>query len=175
MGQGMWIVDTHGRTRPVVPPGAGSPSLAAVCVPPGGGQNPLEPARLGCAIAVGPHTANFAEHVAALQAAGGLDVVEDSAALAGWVAALLRDPARRAAMAAAAEAALRHDAGLPVEGLRDVAHAAAAPGRADAPARLLARRKTARRCPGYWRRSRRSPRPRRRGGWRARDGGRRCR
>ena len=83
-------------------------------LPPGGGQNPLEPARLGCAIAVGPHVANFAEHVAALQAAGGLDVVEDSAALAGWVAALLRDPARRAAMAAAAEGALRHDAGLPV-------------------------------------------------------------
>jgi hypothetical protein len=40
-------------------------------------------------------------------------VVADSTALADWVTALLRDPARRAAMAAAAEGALRHDAGLP--------------------------------------------------------------
>ena len=64
-------------------------------MPPGGGQNPLEPARLGCAIAVGPHTGNFTDHVAMLRAAGALTVVRDAAELARWVDAMLRDPARR--------------------------------------------------------------------------------
>jgi 3-deoxy-D-manno-octulosonic-acid transferase len=111
-GSGVWIADTLDelglwyRLADIA-------FIGRSLVAPGGGQNPLEPARLGCAIAVGPHVANFAAHVAALRAAGGLEVVEDAAALAGWVDALLRDPARRAAMAAAAEGALRHDADLP--------------------------------------------------------------
>ncbi len=102
---GLWLADTLGelglfyRLFPTVFMGK---SFA-----PGGGQNPLEPARLGCAIATGPATANFADAVAMLQAAGGLAVVQDAAALASWVDGMLRDEAgreaagRHAAMAAA--------------------------------------------------------------------------
>jgi 3-deoxy-D-manno-octulosonic-acid transferase len=102
---GLWLADTLGelgllyRLFPTVFMGK---SFA-----PGGGQNPLEPARLGCAIATGPATANFADAVTMLQAAGGLAVVQDAAALASWVDGMLRDEAsreaagRHAAMAAA--------------------------------------------------------------------------
>ena len=72
---------------------------------PGGGQNPLEPARLGCAVAAGPHMANFADIAAILEQAGALTRVADAAGLADWVDALLRDPARRTMMGAAARAA----------------------------------------------------------------------
>lgn len=78
-----------------------------------GGQNPLEAARLGCAVAVGPHAANFRDIVAALQADGGAAELADEAALAAWVDALLRDPARRDAMGNAAIAASSRAAALP--------------------------------------------------------------
>jgi 3-deoxy-D-manno-octulosonic-acid transferase len=108
---GLWIADTMDelgllyRLCPVVFVGK---SLAGK-----GGQNPLEPARLGCAIAAGPHMANQAEAVAALTEAGGLTQVNDSGALAGWVDAMLRDPARRRHMGQAAQAAASADADLP--------------------------------------------------------------
>jgi 3-deoxy-D-manno-octulosonic-acid transferase len=110
---GVWVGDTMGemglyfRLAPVVFMGK---SLVAE-----GGQNPLEPARLGCAVATGPHAFNFAGPVAALRAAGALAVVDDAAALADWAAALLRDPARRAAMGEAGQAAAARHAGLPAE------------------------------------------------------------
>jgi 3-deoxy-D-manno-octulosonic-acid transferase len=78
-----------------------------------GGQNPLEAARLRCAVAVGPHAENFREIVAALQAVGGVAEVADEGALAAWVDALLRDPARRHAMGNAAIAASSRAAALP--------------------------------------------------------------
>ena len=78
-----------------------------------GGQNPLEPARLGCAIATGPHTANFREAVALLEAAGGLAVVKDTIALADWLRAMLRDPGRARAMGEAARGALAGEQQLP--------------------------------------------------------------
>lgn len=79
-----------------------------------GGQNPLEPARLGCAVAVGPQTANFNDAVAALEAAGALQRVADAPALAAWVGTLLADPARRAPMAEAGRQVATANADLPV-------------------------------------------------------------
>ncbi len=109
--RGIWVSDTLGelgllyRLAPLAFVGR---SLIGQ-----GGQNPLEPARLGCAIAVGPHTANFSDSVQALEAAGALTRVEDAAALANWVDAMLRDPAGRRAAGAAACAAAQGAAGLP--------------------------------------------------------------
>jgi 3-deoxy-D-manno-octulosonic-acid transferase len=91
---GIWIADTLGemglwyRLAPVVFIGR---SLLA----PGGGQNPLEPARLGCALAVGPHMTNFLEHVAILRQAEALTEVSDAASLARFVDTMLADPAER--------------------------------------------------------------------------------
>jgi 3-deoxy-D-manno-octulosonic-acid transferase len=74
---------------------------------PHGGQNLLEAARLDCAVLAGPHTENFAEIAEALSAAGALARVADDEDLAGTVAALLAEPQRRQAMAAAAAGCAR--------------------------------------------------------------------
>ena len=55
---------------------------------------------------MGPHTGNFAEHVALLRAADALAVVEDGPALARFVTDLLADPQRRAAMGQRAAASV---------------------------------------------------------------------
>jgi len=108
---GVYIADTLGelglfyRLAPIVFVGR---SLAGK-----GGQNPLEPARLGCAIAVGPHTKNFSAAVTRLELAGGLARVADGAALAAWVRAMLADPERARRMGEAARAATATDSGLP--------------------------------------------------------------
>ena len=108
---GVWIADTLGelglfyRLFGVVFIGK---SFGA-----GGGQNPLEPARLGCAIAAGPAMQNFAQATAALAAAGGLESVVDEAALTRWVDRMLRDDAARQAMGLAARAAAAGKADLP--------------------------------------------------------------
>ena len=67
---------------------------------PHGGQNPLEPARLGCPILLGPHTQNFAEIAARLVQAGAARRAGDSADLVAALTALLPDRATRARMAA---------------------------------------------------------------------------
>ena len=109
--EGIWVADTLGelglmyRLCPIVFMGK---SLAGQ-----GGQNPLEAARLGCAVAAGPHMANQAEAVAMMTEAGGLARVPDGVALAAWVDAMLRDPARRRAMGDAAQQAASADADLP--------------------------------------------------------------
>ncbi len=59
----------------------------------GGGQNFLEPARLGCAVATGPATQNFVEARELAVAAGMLSVVDDEAALVAWLTARLGRPA----------------------------------------------------------------------------------
>jgi 3-deoxy-D-manno-octulosonic-acid transferase len=111
-GEGVWVADTLGelglwyRLAPIA-------FVGRSLLPPGGGQNPLEPARLGCAIAVGPRTGNFCEHVEMLRAAGGLTVVRDAVELTDWVDALLRDPGRRQAMGEAARAAVQRQEDLP--------------------------------------------------------------
>ena len=72
---------------------------------PHGGHNPLEPARLDCALVAGPHTENFAEAYAALEGATALSRVADARALAGAVGALLDDETARVARSTAAHAA----------------------------------------------------------------------
>ena len=71
----------------------------------GGGQNPIEPAKLASAILHGPHVENFADVYAALDAEGGALTTRDAQELAGALTALfanakrLRDMARCAAEA----------------------------------------------------------------------------
>ena len=106
--EGVWVVDTLGELG-LWYRLAGITFIGRSLLPPGGGQNPLEPARLGCAIAVGPHTGNFTDHVAMLCAVGGLTVVQNSTELGRWVDRLLRDPSQRKAMGeVAAATVLRH-------------------------------------------------------------------
>jgi 3-deoxy-D-manno-octulosonic-acid transferase len=59
-----------------------------------GGQNPIEPAKLGCAILHGPNVDNFADIYAELSAAHAAARVTDAETLARAVHFLLSDPAR---------------------------------------------------------------------------------
>ncbi len=87
---GIWIADTLGelglfyRCFPLVLIGK---SFAG-----GGGQNPWEPAQLGCAILCGPDMQNFPDAVARLRQAGALAQVPDQAALADALDAYLGHP-----------------------------------------------------------------------------------
>jgi 3-deoxy-D-manno-octulosonic-acid transferase len=67
-----------------------------------GGQNPIEPAKLGAAILHGPHVWNFAEIYAALDAARGAEQVDDADRLTAGYGALLGRPAARKQTADAA-------------------------------------------------------------------------
>jgi 3-deoxy-D-manno-octulosonic-acid transferase len=71
---------------------------------PRGGQNPIEPAKLGSAILHGPHVFNFGEVYAALADAQGAMAVADAAELGAAVADLLGHSARLDGMAARAAA-----------------------------------------------------------------------
>jgi 3-deoxy-D-manno-octulosonic-acid transferase len=71
-----------------------------------GGQNPIEAARLGPAILHGPHVWNFREVYAALDAAGGAELVTDTGKLAVRIGALLKDTAARGALAEAGSRAM---------------------------------------------------------------------
>ena len=110
-GPGVWVADTLGELglfyRLV------GHAFVGRSLVPLGGQNPIEPARLGCAVAVGPHVFNFAEAVEVLEGAGGLVRVADAGALREWVAGMIAEPGRAAAMGAAGQAAVRGAEGLP--------------------------------------------------------------
>ncbi|HZP77296.1 MAG TPA: 3-deoxy-D-manno-octulosonic acid transferase [Pseudolabrys sp.] len=60
-----------------------------------GGQNPIEPAKLGAAILHGPHVHNFAELYAALDSAHGAEQVSDAGTLTARMGAWLSDPTAR--------------------------------------------------------------------------------
>jgi 3-deoxy-D-manno-octulosonic-acid transferase len=111
-GEGLWIADTVGelglwyRLAPIA-------FVGRSLIPPGGGQNPLEPARLGCAIAVGPHTGNFNDHIALLRDAGGLVEVTDAETLASFVSGMLDNPDQRRRLGDHAAVAVRRHADLP--------------------------------------------------------------
>jgi len=110
-GGGLWIADTLGelgllyRLAPVVFMGR---SLIGR-----GGQNPLEAARFGCAVVVGPHTGNFDAVVASLAVAGAIAQVPDEAGLRVWVDRMLRDQGARAAMGRAAQRVADGEGALP--------------------------------------------------------------
>ncbi len=69
---------------------------------PHGGQNPLEPARLNCAVLTGPHIHNFAPTYAALTQAGAARTVDSPENLAAAIHDLLTDNATTQSMADAA-------------------------------------------------------------------------
>jgi 3-deoxy-D-manno-octulosonic-acid transferase len=95
----IYVVDTLGelglvyRLAPIVFVGG---SLATH-----GGQNPVEPIKLGAAVLHGPHVWNFAEIYAALDGAHGAEPVTDVGKLAVRVGAWLKDAGERAAVVAA--------------------------------------------------------------------------
>ncbi len=69
-----------------------------------GGQNPIEPARLGCALIHGPHMANFEDMAARMREIGAATEVADETDLAVAVRGLLDDADRRRRSIAAAHA-----------------------------------------------------------------------
>lgn len=66
-----------------------------------GGQNPIEPSKLGAAVLHGPHVWNFTEIYAALDAAQGAQLVSDSEQLIAALTNFMRDQALRARVAEA--------------------------------------------------------------------------
>jgi 3-deoxy-D-manno-octulosonic-acid transferase len=71
-----------------------------------GGQNPLEPARLGVAVLSGPYTDNFREAYDAIFAGQGIGRVATADELEALAAKLLNDPAQARALGQAAEHAV---------------------------------------------------------------------
>ena len=71
-----------------------------------GGQNPIEPAKLGCAVLHGPNVDNFAEAYAALDEARGAAEVTDAKSLARILASLLSDTGKLRKMSRAASEAV---------------------------------------------------------------------
>ncbi len=59
---------------------------------PHGGQNPLEPAHLGCAVLAGPHTANFAQAYDVILAAQGAGRVSTNGEVVALAGRLLNQP-----------------------------------------------------------------------------------
>ena len=100
-GTEIYVADTLGelgliyRLAPIVFVGG---SLASH-----GGQNPIEPIKLGAAILHGPHIWNFAEIYGALDKAHGAEQVTDVGKLAVRVGAWLKDANERAAVVEAAK------------------------------------------------------------------------
>jgi 3-deoxy-D-manno-octulosonic-acid transferase len=105
----IYVVDTLGelglvyRLAPIVFVGG---SLATR-----GGQNPVEPIKLGAAVLHGPHVWNFAEIYAALDAAHGAEQVTDGGRLTVRVGAWLTDVAERVKVAARARETVTQLAG----------------------------------------------------------------
>jgi 3-deoxy-D-manno-octulosonic-acid transferase len=96
----VYVVDTVGelglfyRLSPLV--------LMGGSLIPHGGQNPIEPAKLGAAVLHGPHVHNFTDVYPAIDRAGGALPVSDGQTLADALAGLLADPGRIREMARAA-------------------------------------------------------------------------
>lgn len=76
-----------------------------------GGQNPIEPARLGTAVLSGPHVENFRDAYRRLIERGGARPVRDTRMLAGAVCLLLENEGIRRAMIAAGRSAVEEMSG----------------------------------------------------------------
>jgi 3-deoxy-D-manno-octulosonic-acid transferase len=82
---------------------------------PGGGHNPIEPAKFGCAILHGPSVEDFSEIYAELDAAGGAVSVLDAPGLARAARALLSQPARMRKMGRSGAETVRRMGGASLE------------------------------------------------------------
>jgi len=111
-GAGIWIADTMGELG-LWYRLANAAFVGRSLLPPGGGQNPLEPARLRCPVVVGPYTDNFTDPIARLRDVHALVEVADAAGLAAAIAVLLRDGPSRSAQTQRACDAVQLYAGLP--------------------------------------------------------------
>ncbi|HEX5327912.1 MAG TPA: 3-deoxy-D-manno-octulosonic acid transferase, partial [Acetobacteraceae bacterium] len=111
---GVWIADTLGELG-LWYRIAGIALIGRSLIPPGGGQNPIEAGRLGCAVASGPYTGNFADAVQVLDDAGALARVTNAASIAAWVGAMLAAPEHRSKIGAQAAAAATRCAELPAQ------------------------------------------------------------
>jgi len=77
-----------------------------------GGQNPLEAAKLGCAILFGPHSENFLRVCEEMEAAGALRRVTESESLTAEISELLQDAALCERMGRAAQDCAEAQAGV---------------------------------------------------------------
>ncbi len=68
-----------------------------------GGQNPIEPVKLGAAILHGPYVSNFSEIYGELDQEGGAELVTDASSLTTRIGAWLKNSAERDRVAAAAK------------------------------------------------------------------------
>jgi 3-deoxy-D-manno-octulosonic-acid transferase len=96
----------------------------------GGGQNPIEPAKLACAILHGPMVGNFADVYAALDDAGGALGVARPEDLGETLVALFANAARLRAMARAAGVTVERRAGAVERSMRALAPLLTAAGAA---------------------------------------------
>ena len=92
-GHGFWVCDTLGemgllyRLSPVA--FIGNSLDEARPTGGGGGHNPFEPARLGCAIATGPLSFNFNDAIGALLQVGAVEITPTAEAIANWARRML--------------------------------------------------------------------------------------
>jgi 3-deoxy-D-manno-octulosonic-acid transferase len=107
---GVYVADTTGELG-LIFRGVGIVFMGKSLIP-GGGQNPIEPAKLGCAVLYGPQIDNFNEVYGELAAVKGAARVADGAALTRAVKYLLSDPARMRRMGRAGAEAVEKLGGV---------------------------------------------------------------
>jgi 3-deoxy-D-manno-octulosonic-acid transferase len=102
---GIYIADTAGEMGLFYRLASAS-FLGKSLIDRGGGQNPIEAAKLGCAVLHGPHVGNFAEVYRALDDARGAAEIGDANALARVLAILFADTGKLRKMSRAASEAV---------------------------------------------------------------------
>jgi 3-deoxy-D-manno-octulosonic-acid transferase len=110
------VVDTIGELEQVY--AASDLVFVGGSLIPHGGQNMLEPAAQGRAVAYGPHVANFAQEAGLLERAGAAVRIGGEAELGSTLSALLDDPERRRRMGAAGRAVVESQKGATALTLR---------------------------------------------------------